>query len=347
MGRRAVRLEADGGEVLGERLAEELLLGVDGREVVVGVRGARVELDRLLELLDGLVQPAAVGQLDASSCARRKARCGPSCPGSRRWSLLAFDPRGAADGRLDSDLTRSPAPEPSETRARTLARRAGVDGRVGQRACSPPIRMARYTDLTSDELAAVVRPFGLPAPDRVRPELKGPRPTRTFTSGPGGSASSCASTRGRPSTTSRFEAEVQRYLHDAHFPRAAPSRRGRRTSVRPGGGQAGDALRLRSRRGDRARGCRRGALSPRGRAARATARPGRGVHRDAREPVRPTARTRLDRSARAERRRHPAVAATLPLLRDELRRAESLPGAPRGSSTATCSSTTCSGSAIG
>ena len=120
---------------------------------------------------------------------------------------------------------------------------------------------------------------------------------------------------------------MQRYLRRA-LPRAAPSRRGRRTSVRPGGGQAGDALRLRSRRGDRARGCRRGALSPRGRAARATARPGRGVHRDAREPVRPTARTRLDRSARAERRS--AVAATLPLLRDEFRRAESLPGAPQG-----------------
>ena len=37
----ALRLEPERGQVLVERLAEELLLGVDGGEVVVGVGGAR------------------------------------------------------------------------------------------------------------------------------------------------------------------------------------------------------------------------------------------------------------------------------------------------------------------
>ena len=64
--RGAVRLELQGGEVLAERLAVELLLRVDGREVVVGVRGVRVEVDGLAELADGLVQPAAIGELDAT-----------------------------------------------------------------------------------------------------------------------------------------------------------------------------------------------------------------------------------------------------------------------------------------
>ena len=49
-----------------ERLAQPLLLRVDRGQVVVRVGGARIELDGALELLDRLVEPAAVGQLDAT-----------------------------------------------------------------------------------------------------------------------------------------------------------------------------------------------------------------------------------------------------------------------------------------
>src|SRR5262249_49333289 len=60
----AVRLELQRGEVLAQRLAVELLLRVDGGQVVVGVGRVRVEVDGLAELANGLVEPAAVGQLD-------------------------------------------------------------------------------------------------------------------------------------------------------------------------------------------------------------------------------------------------------------------------------------------
>ena len=63
---RALRLQLERGQVLLERLREELLLRVDGREVVVGMGRLGVELDRFLEFLDRLVQPAAVGQLDSA-----------------------------------------------------------------------------------------------------------------------------------------------------------------------------------------------------------------------------------------------------------------------------------------
>ena len=66
VGRGAVRLQLQGGQVLLEGFAIQLLFAVDGREVVVGVGRFRVELDGLLELLDRLVQPAPVGQLDAA-----------------------------------------------------------------------------------------------------------------------------------------------------------------------------------------------------------------------------------------------------------------------------------------
>jgi len=63
--RRAVRFQLERGEVLLQRLAVELLLAVDGGEVVVRVRRLRVQLDGLLEFADGLVQPSSVCELDA------------------------------------------------------------------------------------------------------------------------------------------------------------------------------------------------------------------------------------------------------------------------------------------
>src|SRR5262249_17512029 len=84
--RGAVRLELQRGEVLRERLAVELLLGVDGRQVVVGVRRVRVEVDRLAEVANGLIEPAAIGELDAT---------GVVLVGERDVVLLSGHGRGA------------------------------------------------------------------------------------------------------------------------------------------------------------------------------------------------------------------------------------------------------------
>ena len=64
MGGGALRLELEGRQVLLEGLPVELLLRVDGGEVVVSVRRLGIELDGLLELLDGLVEPTSIGELD-------------------------------------------------------------------------------------------------------------------------------------------------------------------------------------------------------------------------------------------------------------------------------------------
>src|SRR5207248_11135169 len=64
VGRCADRLQLQRRQILFQRLGVELLLRVDRGEVVVGVGGARIELDRLLELLDRLVEPPPLGQLD-------------------------------------------------------------------------------------------------------------------------------------------------------------------------------------------------------------------------------------------------------------------------------------------
>ena len=56
-----------------------------------------VELDGLLELLEGLVEPAAIGQLDArASCARRMKRWSPSREPCRMLTNKNDRPRPAA-----------------------------------------------------------------------------------------------------------------------------------------------------------------------------------------------------------------------------------------------------------
>lgn len=77
--------------------------------------------------------------------------------------------------------------------------------------------MALYTDLSPDELAAAVRPFGLPAPERVRPELKGAVNTN-FHLWAGGQRFFLRINEGKTEGDVRFEAEVQRYLYEARFP---------------------------------------------------------------------------------------------------------------------------------
>jgi hypothetical protein len=64
-GARAVRLDLHRTQVGAQRLAPPLLAGVEHGQVLVGVGGGRVEGDGLLELLLGLLEPAAVGELDA------------------------------------------------------------------------------------------------------------------------------------------------------------------------------------------------------------------------------------------------------------------------------------------
>jgi len=77
--------------------------------------------------------------------------------------------------------------------------------------------MALYTDLDPDELAAALRPFGLPAPERVRPEPKGAVNTN-FHVWAGGQRFFLRINEGKTERDVTFEAEVQRYLHEARFP---------------------------------------------------------------------------------------------------------------------------------
>jgi homoserine kinase type II len=77
--------------------------------------------------------------------------------------------------------------------------------------------MALYTVLTSDEIAGVVRRFGLPAPDRVKPEPKGSVNTN-YHLWAGGERYFLRLNEGKTDADVLFEAEVQRYLFDARFP---------------------------------------------------------------------------------------------------------------------------------
>jgi homoserine kinase type II len=77
--------------------------------------------------------------------------------------------------------------------------------------------MALYTVLTPDEIAAALRPFGLPAPDRVKPEPKGSVNTN-YHVWAGGERYFLRLNEGKSEADVRFEAEVQRYLFEARFP---------------------------------------------------------------------------------------------------------------------------------
>src|SRR5512133_403165 len=80
-----------------------------------------------------------------------------------------------------------------------------------------PLRMALYTVLTPDEIAAAVRPFGIPAPERVKPEPKGSVNTN-YHLWAGGERYFLRLNEGKSEADVRFEAEVQRYLFEARFP---------------------------------------------------------------------------------------------------------------------------------
>jgi homoserine kinase type II len=77
--------------------------------------------------------------------------------------------------------------------------------------------MALYTVLGDAELGEAVRAFGLPAPDRVRPEPRGGVNTNHHVWA-GGRRFFLRVNEGKSDADVRFEAEVLRFLADARFP---------------------------------------------------------------------------------------------------------------------------------
>jgi homoserine kinase type II len=77
--------------------------------------------------------------------------------------------------------------------------------------------MALYTVLTEDQIAETLRRFGLPAPDRVKPEPKGSVNTN-YHLWARGERFFLRVNEGKTEADVRFEAEVQRYLFEARFP---------------------------------------------------------------------------------------------------------------------------------
>ncbi len=88
--------------------------------------------------------------------------------------------------------------------------------------------MALYTVLTPDQIAGALRSFGLPSPDRVRAEPKGSVNTN-YHVWAGGQRWFLRLNEGKTEADVLFEAEVQRYLHEARFPvaRLVPATDGR------------------------------------------------------------------------------------------------------------------------
>jgi homoserine kinase type II len=79
--------------------------------------------------------------------------------------------------------------------------------------------MALYTVLGDEELVAAVRAFGLPAPDRVRPEPRG-GVNSNYHAWAGGRRFFLRVNEGKSDADVLFEAEVLRFLEEAHFPAA-------------------------------------------------------------------------------------------------------------------------------
>ncbi|HEX9308968.1 MAG TPA: homoserine kinase [Anaeromyxobacter sp.] len=80
--------------------------------------------------------------------------------------------------------------------------------------------MALYTVLSDAELAAALRAFGLPAPERVRPEPRGGVNTN-YHVWSGGRRLFLRVNEGKAEADVRFEAEVLRFLEAARYPVAA------------------------------------------------------------------------------------------------------------------------------
>jgi homoserine kinase type II len=189
--------------------------------------------------------------------------------------------------------------------------------------------MALYTVLTPEQIAEALARFGLPAPDRVKPEPKGSVNTN-YHVWAGGERYFLRLNEGKTEADVRFEAEVHAHLHGNGFPvaRLLPAADGR--PFVPVAGKpavlfsyaAGEEISREAAGPDR---CRRvGEQLGRLHALAA------GFRADRANPYAP-ARVRgwLER-LEPDGGGDPEVAAALPMLGDELRRAERLPPAPRG-----------------
>lgn len=189
--------------------------------------------------------------------------------------------------------------------------------------------MALYTVLGGEELAATLRAFGLPAPDRVRPEPKGGVNTN-YHLWAGGRRFFLRVNEGKSDADVRFEAEVLRFLEQARFPvaRLIPAEDGRPFVVVAGrqamlfAYAAGEELAA-------------AAVTPE-RCRRVGEQLGRlhelaGAFPD--ERPNPYGRSRVEgwlAALRPDGGADPEVRAALPFLEEELARSAALPGAPRG-----------------
>ncbi len=189
--------------------------------------------------------------------------------------------------------------------------------------------MAVYTVLTDAQLSEALAAFGLPPPDRVRPEPRGGVNTNLHVWA-GGRRWFLRLAEGKGDEDVRWEAEVQRFLRDAGYPvpELVPARDGAPCAVVAGrpamlfAYAPGEEVGL--RRADPAR-CRR-VGEQLGRLHDLAA----AFQRERPNPYGP-ARVRgwLD-ALGADGGGDTQVAAALPVLREELARAEHLPAAPRG-----------------
>ncbi len=188
--------------------------------------------------------------------------------------------------------------------------------------------MALYTELSAEALAAALARFGLPAPERVRPEPRGATNSNWHVWA-GGERLFLRLAEGKEDADVLFEAEVLDVLADARFPVPRLRRAGDgRPFARIAGRQAmlvayaaGEEL---SRAAAGPERCRRVGEQLGRLHALASAFPG--------ERPNPYGPARVRAWVEALRREggDPELRAALPLLEEELALAEALPGAPRG-----------------
>jgi homoserine kinase type II len=189
--------------------------------------------------------------------------------------------------------------------------------------------MALYTVLTPDEIAAAIRPFGVPAPERVKPEPKGSVNTN-YHLWAGGERYFLRLNEGKSDADVRFEAEVQRYLFEARFP--VPHlffAEDGRPFVPVAGKQAmlfayapGEEIAREAAGPER---CRR-VGEQLGRLHDLSA----GFTVERRNPYAPERVARWIAALRPSGAGDPEVGEALPVLEEELERAAALPSAPRG-----------------
>lgn len=189
--------------------------------------------------------------------------------------------------------------------------------------------LALYTVLTPDELAAAVRPFGLPAPDRVKPEPRG-GVNSNYHLWAGGERWFLRIAEGKTDADVRFEAEVHRFLFEARFPvpRLLLAADGR--PFAPVAGK--QAMLFAYAPGEE---LDRAGVTPE-RCRRVGAQLGRlhelagGFTSERENPYAPARVARWMTELRTAGGAGAEVRAALPLLEEELEEADRLPGAPRG-----------------